>query len=177
MITEEMLQYETVPHSRRPYAVACLLPQDTDKHKHVHRIVDMIRRDMHGVSFITQCPQGERLSTLQQSRISIVTGEAIWESLAQGCVVFTDEPPSGFENHVHYVVCDFSNPSLLAYNLQRFLQDIRHAGQISVDGYNYALANYSDKAGVDEISQETEPSTEIALYEGYNPEFEQSATA
>lgn len=132
---EEFLKYDgTVKHGNRPYDIACL-----EKDDRLRSFVAQYVRMNNGVSVVLDCPEDEVLAVLQQSKLSLTLAdsELMWASFAQGCTTFVNGEPAGTENHIHYVVYSLDDLHLAAYNLQRFLQDSRHAADIGRNAYEF----------------------------------------
>jgi hypothetical protein len=142
MITDEMLAYYNISYKNRPIDV-CVLTDD----QYLAQIIAHIGRDLpHTIIHISNRNE-DRLSTLQQSKISVVSPNeepALWESFAQGCLVFTKDIPD-LENHIHYVGYNINDPGLLAYNLQRFLANAgAESERIARVGHEYVMGHYRE---------------------------------
>ncbi len=139
-VTDDLAKYDgIIKHSNRPYAIAYLGKNNT-----LRDFIAQYARTNH-VSVVLDCPEEDVLAILQQSRLSLTTKDSslMWASLAQGCTTFVNDQPEGLENHIHYVTYDLNDLHLLAFNVNRFLSDSRHAEQIGISGNTLALQKHT----------------------------------
>jgi len=146
-ITDDVLVYDGIGnYNNRPYTIICL-----EKNDILRGLVAQFARENPGHSVILDCPEQDRLSLLQQSKLSVTLGgELTWSSLAQGCVTFVDgaaleelDPP--FKDHMHYVTYKLDDPHMLMYNLIRFAKDSGHSNCVRTSGYELATKHHHVK--------------------------------